>query len=125
LEYPIAVAINNKNVVEWWHRLAVKGTEYSIQGWKREKIYPDFLVKLETDKDGVERLYFIESKGNQLEGNKDTDYKQKLFNTINAALAGNVKPKGEFTLADSKEEISFHMVFESRWENDLNKLLAA
>jgi type III restriction enzyme len=125
LEYPIAVAINNKNVVEWWHRLAVKGTEYSIQGWKREKIYPDFLVKLETDKDGVERLYFIESKGNQLEGNKDTDYKQKLFNIINAALAGNVKPKGEFTLADSKEEISFHMVFESRWENDLNKLLAA
>jgi len=35
------------NMQEWWHRLAVRGTEYSIQGWKRERIYPDFLVKLE------------------------------------------------------------------------------
>ncbi|MFY9288435.1 MAG: DEAD/DEAH box helicase family protein [Alphaproteobacteria bacterium] len=125
LEYPVALAINNKDVVEWWHRLAVRGTEYSIQGWKREKIYPDFLVKLETGKDDIERLYFIESKGDQLEGNKDTDYKQKLFETINAAMAGDVKPKGEFKLADSKEKISFHMVFEGEWENELNKLLIA
>ena len=125
LEYPVALAINNKDVVEWWHRLAVKGTEYSVQGWKREKIYPDFLVKLETGKDGVERLYFIESKGDQLEGNKDTGYKQKLFETINAALAGDAKPKGEFKFADSKEKISFHMVFEGAWENELNKLLVA
>lgn len=125
LEYPVALAINNKKVVEWWHRLAVRGTEYSIQGWKREKIYPDFLVKLEASKDGVGRLYFIETKGDQLEGNKDTGYKQKLFDTINAALLGDAKPKGEFKLADSKEKISFHMVFEGEWENELNKLLAA
>jgi type III restriction enzyme len=125
LEKPVALAINNKDVVEWWHRLAVRGTEYSIQGWKREKIYPDFLVKLETGKDGVERLYFIESKGEHLEGNKDTNYKQKLFNTINAALAGDIKPKGELKLVNSKEKISFHMVFENEWKNELNKILVA
>jgi type III restriction enzyme len=125
LEKPVALAINNKDVVEWWHRLAVRGTEYCIQGWKREKVYPDFLVKLEAGKDGVERLYFIESKGDQLEGNKDTDYKQKLFSTINAALAGDAKPKGELKLMNCKEKIAFHMVFEGAWENELNKLLAA
>jgi type III restriction enzyme len=123
LEKPVALAINNKDVVEWWHRLAVRGTEYSIQGWKREKIYPDFLVKLETGKDGVERLYFIESKGEHLEGNKDTDYKQKLFRTINDTLMGDIKPKGELKLVNCKEKISFHMVFENEWENALNKLL--
>ncbi|QFY42677.1 restriction endonuclease subunit R [Candidatus Methylospira mobilis] len=123
LENPIALAINNKDVVEWWHRLAVRGTEYSIQGWKRERIYPDFLVKLEAGKDGIERLYFIESKGEHLEGNKDTSYKQELFKTINAALIGDIKPKGEMTLVDSKEKISFHMVFENEWENELNGLL--
>lgn len=125
LEKPVALAINNKDVVEWWHRLAVKGTEYCLLGWKREKIYPDFLVKLDTGKDGIDRLYFIESKGDQLEGNKDTDYKRKLFETINAALSGNAKPMGEFKLADAKEKISFHMVFEGSWENEINKLLAA
>jgi type III restriction enzyme len=112
-------------VVEWWHRLAVRGTEYSIQGWKRERIYPDFLVKLEAGKDGIERLYFIESKGEHLEGNKDTDYKQKLFSTINATLTGDIKPKGELNLLNSKEKISFHMVFENEWKNELNKILSS
>jgi type III restriction enzyme len=123
LEKPVALAINNKDVVEWWHRLAVRGTEYCIQGWKREKIYPDFLVKLEAGKDGIERLYFVESKGEHLEGNKDTSYKQELFNTINATLIGDIKPKGEVKLVNCKEKISFHMVFENDWENALNKLL--
>ncbi|MGZ8157742.1 MAG: DEAD/DEAH box helicase [Methylobacter sp.] len=123
LEKPVALAINNKDVVEWWHRLAVRGTEYCIQGWKREKIYPEFLVKLEAGKDGIERLYFVESKGEHLEGNKDTSYKQELFNTINATLMGDIKPKGEVKLLNCKEKISFHMVFENGWQNALNKLL--
>lgn len=124
LERPIAFAINDKyDVVEWWHRLAVRGTEYRIQGWKRENIYPDFLVKLEAGKDGIERLYFIESKGEHLEGNKDTDYKRELFDTINAALKGDIKPKGELKLVNCKEKISFHMVFKDDWENALNELM--
>lgn len=122
LEQPIALAINNKDVVEWWHRLAVRGTEYCIQGWKREKIYPDFLVKLEVGKDGVERFYFVESKGEHLEGSKDTNYKQELFNIINATLMSDIKPKGEVKLLNCKEKISFHMVFEDDWKNALNKL---
>jgi type III restriction enzyme len=125
LEKSVALAINNKDVVEWWHRLAVRGTEYAIQGWKREKIYPDFLVKLEAGKDGMAKLYFVESKGEHLEGNKDTDYKQKLFSTINATLMGDIQPKGELKLLECKEEISFHMVFENNWENALNKILVA
>lgn len=123
LEKSIALAINNKDVVQWWHRLAVRGTEYSIQGWKREKIYPDFLVKMEAGKDGIERMYFVESKGEHLEGNKDTRYKKDLFDTINASLSGDIKPKGELELINSKDNISFHMVFQYEWENELNKLL--
>jgi type III restriction enzyme len=125
LEQKVAFAINNKDVVEWWHRLAVKGTEYSVQGWKRDRIYPDFLVKLEAGKTGIEKLCFIETKGEHLSGNEDTKYKQELFDTINASLKGNVKPKGELKLMEAKEEISFHMVFDDEWENALNKLFAA
>jgi len=123
LEKSVAYAINNKDVVAWWHRLAVRGTEYAIQGWKREKIYPDFLVKLEAGTDGMERLYFIESKGEHLQGNQDTEYKQKLFNTINNTLKSDIKPKGELQLINCNEEISFHMMFENEWENELNRLL--
>lgn len=124
LENKVALAVNNKVAVEWWHRLAVKGTEYAIQGWKRERVYPDFLVKLEKDKDGSAKFYFIESKGETYEGNKDTGYKQKLFDILNESLSGDSKPKGKLTLIASKDEISFHMVFENDWQNPLNKLLA-
>ncbi|MDD5580054.1 MAG: DEAD/DEAH box helicase family protein [Methylobacter sp.] len=123
LEKAVALAINNKDVVAWWHRLAVKGTEYSIQGWRRERIYPDFLVKLQAGAEGIEKLYFVESKGEHLEGNKDTDYKQKLFSTINSALMGDTKPKGGLELVNCNEKISFHMVFENEWQNSLNNLL--
>ena len=38
---------------------------------------------------------------------------------------GDIKPNGEFELINSKEKISFHMVFENEWENSLNKLLVS
>jgi len=90
LEKSIAYAINNNDVVEWWHRLAVRRTEYSIQGWKREKIYPDFLVKLEAGNDGVARFYFVESKGDHLEGNKDYSGPQYLDQYLRSDLAQNI-----------------------------------
>jgi type III restriction enzyme len=67
----------------------------------------------------------VESKGEHLEGNKDTDYKQNLFSTINCAQVGDVMPKGELKLVNCKEKIPFHMVFENDWKNELNKILVA
>lgn len=118
LEIDVSLAINNSKVVEWWHRLAVKGTEYSVQGWRKDKIYPDFLVKLEGN-----RVYFIETKGNHLEGNEDTTYKQKLFETLNSVLENCSKPIGELEVLAANEHIKFDMVFENEWQNSLNAIL--
>lgn len=122
-EYKVASYINKNEAVKWWHRLGVKGTEYSIQGWKRDRIYPDFLVKLEQDKDGVSKVHFIETKGEHLTGNTDTEYKQKVFNYINQYANKEIHPVGEMKFVKTKDNISFHMVFEDEWETDLKKLI--
>ena len=51
--------------------------EYALQGWQRNKVYPDFIACL-----GDMRLYVLETKGIQLNGNEDTEYKGRLMDLL-------------------------------------------
>lgn len=124
LERNVALAINKQEAVLWWHRLAVRGSEYSVQGWRKDKIYPDFLVKLQEDENGDSQLYFVETKGQHLEGNDDTSYKQKVFECLNKHLASNNDSKGELKLISGKEKHSFNMIFEDEWETGIRNIFA-
>ena len=75
----------------------VKGTEYSVAGWKRDKIFPDFLVRMENE-NGVCKFQFVETKGDHLEGNKDTKYKQTVFDYLNSLAKKEFSIVGEFNL---------------------------
>jgi type III restriction enzyme len=114
LERSVAVYVNKSEAVQWWHRLGTRGTEYAVQGWKRDKIYPDFLVL----KEGDEYL-FIETKGNHLE-NPDSQYKQRVFEHLSKYAN---KAVGEFELVSKHQKsIKFNLVYEDKWENELVKL---
>jgi type III restriction enzyme len=67
LEKSVAGYINASEAVKWWHRLGTKGTEYYVQGWKKEKIYPDFLILKQNG-----QYYFLETKGKHLKDNDDS-----------------------------------------------------
>lgn len=123
LEKKVAYAINNKEAVKWWHRLAVKGSEYAVQGWKRDKIYPDFLIKMSEDRSGVSKVYFIETKGDHLAGNPNTEYKQKVFEYLNTYANSSIDAVGEVNFINTNDNISFHMVFEDTWENGIHSLV--
>ncbi len=110
LEKDVASYINQSEAVKWWHRLGVKGTEYAVQGWKRDKIYPDFLIYGEDDK-----YYFCETKGNHLE-NPDSAYKQKVFEHLTTYSKEAI---GEFKLLAGEKEISFDLVYENEWKEKL------
>ncbi len=111
LEKQVAAYINQSKAVKWWHRLGVKGTEYALQGWKRDKIYPDFLIYGENDK-----YYFCETKGNHLE-NPDSEYKQKVFECL---TTHSNKQIGEFKLLAGEKEISFDLIYENEWERKVD-----
>ena len=123
LEEKIAGFINGRKTVEWWHRLAVRGSEYALQGWQKNKIFPDFLVKIENDENDNHAFRFIEAKGMHLEGNQDTEYKKALFELLNGYVQGDVKPIGDFKIVGNQHELSFHMVMEDSWKNEIPKIL--
>lgn len=69
---------NEQNTLFWFRNKAAKGW-YNIQGWQKNKIYPDFVVAKKNANDEVEILYILESKGEHLLGNQDSQYKDKVL----------------------------------------------
>jgi len=58
--------------------------DYFVQGWKKQKVYPDFIfTKNVSDDAGYEKIFVVETKGTHLLGNTDTGYKNDLFNLCN------------------------------------------
>ena len=84
-EREVAVYLDSAATLTWWHRNVAR-QHYSVQGWRREKIYPDFIFALQ--RDGVaSRLVVLEMKGDHLAGNPDTRYKQVVLQLMTEAFA--------------------------------------
>ena len=74
-EVDLALKIDQlKDVVQWWYRSPEKKVEaIYLQGWQRNKFYPDFIVKTKKG-----NYLLVEYKGENLLTNEDTKYKIKL-----------------------------------------------
>lgn len=83
-ERKVAVYLDAGEPLRWWHRNVAR-TGYGLQGWRRHRVYPDFVVSC-TRADG-DRLVTIETKGDQLAGNADTVYKAALFQLLTERFA--------------------------------------
>ncbi|MDG4549332.1 MAG: hypothetical protein P9F19_07855 [Candidatus Contendobacter sp.] len=79
-ERNIAVYLDGEAALTWWHRNVAR-QQYAIQGWRRGRIYPDFIFALQRGA-GMERLVVLEMKGPQLAGNLDTEYKQDVLRLL-------------------------------------------
>ena len=102
LEKRFACYLDEQSAVQWWHRVAVRQQgEYYLQGWKKGRIYPDF-VAMANEK----RLLIFETKGEHLSGNPDTEYKRKVLK----ALEGAFNDAGTIRLGESPNSI-FRLVF--------------
>ena len=102
LEKRFACYLDEQRAVQWWHRVAARQQgEYYLQGWKKGRIYPDFVAMA-----NEERLLIFETKGEHLSGNPDTEYKQKVLK----ALEGAFNDAGTMRLGESPNSI-FRLVF--------------
>ena len=52
----------------------IYGHHLARQGW-RDRVYPDFIACLQRSDARLQRLCIFETKGQHLEGNRDTTYK--------------------------------------------------
>jgi len=125
LEKPVAVFLDQHEAVLWWYRNAVRGQAYGLQGWRRQKIYPDFVIALEQEGE-VGRWLVIETKGDQLIGNNDSLYKERLLDTLtdsNATQAALVSSQPSLFSESQPYVASF--VKESYWKRDISKKINA
>lgn len=121
-EKDVALYLDGNDAVSWWWRIAAR-RDWGLQGWMKHKVYPDFLVQFDTQKD-VARLLVLETKGKQLEGSDDTKFKEKFFELLDQAYTKGVDA-GEIDLFDDRpDEMHFRILIqEDAWEPELEKAL--
>ncbi|MBQ0599236.1 hypothetical protein J7S78_05440 [Klebsiella oxytoca] len=118
LERETAWYLDKQESVYWWHRIAVNQREYSLQGWQKQKVYPDLLVCVEESSSGSYRFSVLETKGEHLKGNDDTEYKRRLFELLTEHVKTAVNA-GELTLEAASGGISFRMLMENSWSQEI------
>ena len=45
LERDVALYLDDADAIKWWHRLVAR-QDYGLQGWQRNKVFPDFFVMI-------------------------------------------------------------------------------
>ena len=120
-ERDIAVYLDSEKTLKWWHRNVAR-SHYSVQGWRREKIYPDFIFAVEQE-EGHQRVVVLEMKGKHLAGNDDTDYKKAVLALMSNAFAvQHVERVGELELlSQDGTTVECDLVLMPDWKTDLPK----
>ena len=122
-EQKVAVYLDEAQTIKWWHR-NVAMRHYYLQGWRQHKIYPDFIFAKETSSAGTS-LAVIETKGDQLANNLDSEYKRKLMDYLSEKFDWNkLKTIGKHELVmEDGTEFEAKLVLMSEWETELSKLI--
>ncbi|TRZ88253.1 MAG: DEAD/DEAH box helicase [Methanosarcinales archaeon] len=118
-EKAVALYLDEQEKLLWWYR-NLSRIDYYLQGWKKNKIYPDFILS-EIDsnvKDDYSKIFVIETKGWHLK-NEDTDYKKNIFEFCNKL--GIQKNWTELN-TEFDEKIEFQVIFEDEWKAKINKI---
>lgn len=131
LEKSVAIYLDEQEKLLWWYR-NMSRQDYHIQGWKRNKIYPDFITGIRCEEknvstddlslttDDFEKVYVLETKGIHLI-NEDTKYKQDVFALCNEL--GAKKAWKELFDEFPDHDFEFQVVFEDEWQNKINELM--
>ncbi len=119
-EQAVALYFDEQEKLLWWYRNLAR-QDYFVQGWKKSKIYPDFLVAAvtEIEKDDYDRVYVVETKGIHLK-NEDTDYKKSVFELCNQL--GHQKDWRQLNLEFGDKRVEFQVVFGDEWKEKINQI---
>ena len=119
LEKNVAWYLDGADSVYWWHRIAVSQQSYGLQGWQRNRVYPDLLACIHGTGEGKYRFTVLETKGEHLRGNEDTEYKLALFELLTEHLRTSIYA-GEMLLGEDTEQMVFKMLLENNWQQELS-----
>ncbi|MCK1650076.1 DEAD/DEAH box helicase family protein [Bradyrhizobium sp. 149] len=117
-ERDVAVYLDGEKALSWWHRNVAR-SQYGLQGWRKAKIYPDFVFAVQHDGQ-ASRVTVLETKGDQLD-NLDTEYKRNVLAFLSQHFKwDDTKPVGELELVKNGGEIvQGTLILMSEWKSKL------
>ncbi len=127
-ERAVAICIDEHPEVLWWYRNLVGKDHFSIQGYRRDRIRPDFVVQTVPDRKPVHKVLVVESKGQHLQGNPDTTYKRNVANYFEQV---GKKVSWQRLGRDFKDHVFRFQVLDQAqehgrdWKDELRRLLDA
>ena len=124
-EHRVATFLDQQERLFFWYRNRAR-TDYYVQGWKRGRIYADFIFTLKPDAadaaDAYHRVFVIETKGLHLQEAADTAYKRSVFDLC--SRHATQRDWAEFVPAMRGKSMRFEVVDEAEWQRRLTELLA-
>ncbi len=121
-EKAVAWYLEGQKRLFFWYRNRSR-QDYAIQGWRKHKIYPDFIftsVSAENEED-YDQVYVVETKGLHLIGSSDTNYKRRMFSLCNKEA--KAKRWVDLGLMMKEKILRFEVLAEDEWESKLNEML--
>ncbi|MCJ7812877.1 hypothetical protein MUP95_06120, partial [bacterium] len=126
LEQKVGDFLDKQGKILWWFRNKVSKNWYSIQGWREYKIRPDFVAAKKKDKNELELVYIIESKGEHLSGNPDTIYKKSVLDVMmEQKNLGKIEVYQQLKLplySKINDHVEFYLIEEGKEEESIKKL---
>lgn len=127
-EKKVALCLDNHPEVLWWYRNMAAPGEFDIQGYRRHRIRPDFVVQRGLDGKPKPTVFVVESKGAHLKGNLDTDYKRLIAERFTGL--GKEVTWQELGEGFDKRTFRFQILDEGdypgdRWREELDAMLTA
>lgn len=120
-ERDVAVYLDGEKTLSWWHRNVAR-SQYGIQGWRKAKIYPDFIFAVQHDGE-ARRITVLETKGDQLD-NLDTAYKREALSFLSDHFQwDDATPIGELELVNNGETVEGTLILMSEWKAKLPSYL--
>lgn len=122
-EQAVAGYLDDDKALKWWHRNVAR-KQYGLQGWKRAKVYPDFLFAVQREGKG-NRIVVLETKGDHLNDPVETAYKRDLLDHLSDNFSWDkTQTAGTLQLqSENGETVECALVLMSEWKAELPKLL--
>jgi type III restriction enzyme len=110
-EIGVARRLDSALNLSWWHRNVAR-SQYGIQGWRKPRIYPDFIFAVHQN-GRTSRIVVLETKGDQLDNN-DTAYKREVLDYLTHHFRwDDTKPIGQLELVKGGEVVQGTLILMS------------
>jgi type III restriction enzyme len=127
-ERAVALCLDRDENVLWWYRNLVGEGSFGIQGYRRSRLRPDFVAQGRIDTGPHHLVWVVESKGTQLTGNPDTEYKRdvaRLFSEVGKQVSWQ-QLGDEF----KDHQFCFHILDQAQekgrdWKDELATILSS